>query len=108
MSKLFWDDERRFVRPPLPAEIGRPEMIGYRMKNGAKAVLRRPWRFFRNLPSRLELLGARILTKTLPQLFSIERNRLYPPEDISFAEDWVANDKTGLSEIRHVDPACTI
>ena len=83
-------------------------MIAYRMKNGAKAVLRRPWKFFRNLPSRLELLGARILTKTLPQLFSIEHNRLYPPEDISFAEDWVANDKTGLSEIRHVDPACTI
>ena len=83
-------------------------MIAYRMKNGAKAVLRRPWAFLRNLPSRLELFGARIFTKLLPRVFSIEHNRLYPPEDISFAEHWVATDKTGLSEIRHVDPACTI
>ena len=83
-------------------------MIAYRMKNGAKAVLRRPWAFLRKLPSRLELFGARILTKLLPQLFSIEYDRLYPPESISFAEDWIASDKTGLAEIRHVDPACTI
>ena len=86
----------------------RPEMIAYRMKNGAKAILRRPWVFLRNLPSRLVLLGARILTKMVPRLFSVEHDRLYPPESISFAEDWVATDKTGLSEIRHVDPACTI
>jgi capsular polysaccharide biosynthesis protein len=83
-------------------------MIAYRIKNGAKAVLRRPWTFLRNLPSGVELFGARILTKLLPRLFSIEYNRLYPPENTLLAEDWVASDKTGLSEIRHVDAACTI
>jgi capsular polysaccharide biosynthesis protein len=83
-------------------------MIAYRIKNGAKAVFRRPWKFFRNLPTRAELFGARTLTKLLPRLFSIEYNRLYPPENTSLAEDWVTRDKTGLSEIRHVDAPCTI
>jgi capsular polysaccharide biosynthesis protein len=83
-------------------------MIAYRMKNGAKAILRRHWAFFRVAPSRTVLFGARILTKLLPQLFSIQYNRLYPPQNISFAEDWVTTDKSGLSEIRRVDPACTI
>jgi capsular polysaccharide biosynthesis protein len=83
-------------------------MIAYRIKNGAKAVLRRPRKFLRNLPGRVELFGARILTKLLPRLFPIEYSRLYPPEKFLLAEDWVTRDKSGLSEIRHVDAACTI
>jgi hypothetical protein len=83
-------------------------MLAYRIKNGVKTWLRRPWTFLRHLPDRLELFGARILAKLFPRLFAIEHDRLYPPAKICTSTEWITNNKTGISELRHVDTACAI
>ena len=76
-------------------------MLAYRIKNRVKTLLREPLKFLIHLLDVLMLISARILTKLFPQLFAIERDRLFPPTKLCImsAENWITNNNTDIAEI---------
>jgi capsular polysaccharide biosynthesis protein len=85
-------------------------MFAYQLKNKLKQNLKRHWRFLKVLPQKIELLGARILSRISPSLFSIEHNRLYPPKQTyKSTAAWISDTgKDMAATIREVDPACVV
>jgi len=84
-------------------------VLAYRIKNRVKTLLREPLKFLIHLLDVLMLISARILTKLFPQLFAIERDRLFPPTKLCMStENWITNNNTDIASIQQVDSACTI
>jgi capsular polysaccharide biosynthesis protein len=84
--------------------------IAYLLKNKLKNYLRKPWHFFKQLPSMLELFAVRTACRLFPKLFFIEPNRLYPPNKISKSTlAWVSTTgKDNGASVREVDSPCTV
>jgi capsular polysaccharide biosynthesis protein len=81
----------------------------YRRNNFMKSLFRPAWKWFRRMPRKVKLGGARTAARVLP-FISIDKDRLYPPSGVwESTPEWVS--KVGQqyqAKITNVDAACTV
>jgi capsular polysaccharide biosynthesis protein len=83
-------------------------MFRYKLKNKLKQTLKVPGRFLKVLPYKMQLLGARVLARIAPSLFSVEQ--LYPPQQTcKSTAAWISESgKDFAATLCEVDPACVV